>query len=215
MAQIENGSLQIGYWQGVPLRIHWSAPLGMLLLCGFRPVSWLGFLIIILVHELGHAWLIRRCGADPYAITLTGTGGECTWDDEYVTRDEAALVAWGGVLGQALLFVVALGLWTMFAPPVNSAAFELLSVLTGMNVVIMLLNLIPLPPLDGAEAWPPVVRRLRRTVRIAQREWRRHVRRELTVVTSEQLRPLDPQIEAQLDRLMSNLRDEARHPDKK
>lgn len=54
-------------------------------------------------------------------------------------------IAWGGVWAQTLV-LLALG-------PVVRADSLVASVVVGCNVAMMLVNLIPLVPFDGAEAW--------------------------------------------------------------
>src|SRR5262245_31795457 len=59
---MESGFLHLGRFRGVPLRMHVLAPLGALFFSGFRfePGAWLGFVLIILLHEIGHALLVMR-----------------------------------------------------------------------------------------------------------------------------------------------------------
>jgi hypothetical protein len=87
------------------------------------------------------------------SIDVTGFGGLCRWSGN-PTRFERAAIAWGGVLAQGVLLVGAValaftGVWAS-VPGGNLLGGALIYT----NLMIMGLNLIPLPPLDGAEAWP-------------------------------------------------------------
>ena len=105
----ENGYLTLGSPGGVPVRVHWTAPLGAVVLSGlsWRPGAWLGFLVLILAHELGHAALVKLNRLQVVEVMIHAIGGECRWYGN-ATEVQRSVVAWGGVLAQALLLVVAL-----------------------------------------------------------------------------------------------------------
>jgi len=153
----ERGYLQIGRIHGIPLRIHWTMPLGALLFSGFSfaPAFWVGFFVVVLVHELGHAMLARRFRLHVLAIDITGFGGLTRFAGSS-TRHERSVIAWGGVLAQALLLVLTLGVVFVTGPPSSWMLVQLVAVFTTANLFIIGLNLLPFPPLDGAQAWPLV-----------------------------------------------------------
>ena len=150
--RVRDGYFVIGHFRRAPIRIHWSMPLGAFVLCGFSfaPGAWLGFLILVLVHELGHALLAGAVGGHVFSIDVHAAGGSCDWTGE-VTMKQRAIVAWGGVLAQLAVLLTA-PLWSSVLP---SGGFggALTSTLTRTNLVLIALNLIPTPPFDGAEAW--------------------------------------------------------------
>ncbi len=76
---MEDGYLQLGTVRGVPIRLHWSTALGALFFSRFKfaPAFWLGFVLLVLVHEVGHAWVAQRLGHRALAIEVTGFGGLC------------------------------------------------------------------------------------------------------------------------------------------
>lgn len=147
------GFFRIGRFRGAPVLVHWSLPIAALVFGGFTldPVRWLGFVALVLVHELGHAILVRRIGDEVVAIKLHAFGGTCEWAG-YPTRAERALVAWGGVLAQAAVWLVATIVFAIL-PPVSGVLASVAYVLTTENLRLALFNLIPFPPLDGHEAW--------------------------------------------------------------
>lgn len=150
--------MNAGYWspgsiRGIPVRVHWTTPIGAFFFTGWslEPLAWAGFVVLILVHELGHAALMRRYGHRVQGIDVTGWGGVCRGVGAF-TPWQRAVVAWGGVLAQAGLLLVALGALALLGQ--GGASAVLAPVLVGMNLRLIAFNLLPLPPLDGAEAWP-------------------------------------------------------------
>jgi stage IV sporulation protein FB len=156
-----SGFIDIGRVRGMPLRVHWTTPIGVFLLSGFsfNPLVWIAILGLMIAHELGHAMLARRYRLRVVSIDVTPIGGVCRLEGD-PTVHEAAVVAWGGVLAQAVILVIAL----LVQPLVHVIAFGLLDgffdTLIRSNLVLMALNLLPVEPLDGAMAWR-VFRRFR------------------------------------------------------
>ena len=151
----ERGYLKVGRIRGIPLRIHWTMPFGALLFSGFTfaPAFWVGFFVVVLVHELGHAALVRRYRQQVLSVDITGFGGLTRWSGN-TTRTQRSVIAWGGVLAQLALLALAFGVAAVAGPPRSIVTAQLLSVFTMTNLWIIGLNLLPFPPLDGAEAWP-------------------------------------------------------------
>lgn len=157
--------------KGVPIRVHWTVPLVPLLFSGLRfaPGLWVGVLAVILLHELGHAFIVRRVGLVNLGIDLTGFGGMCRWTGE-PTPIQRAWVAWGGVLAQLVLFAGTLAAVLILGAPTEPWLADLVYAFTRANLFIAAFNLIPIAPLDGAEAWPLFGHLWRR--RQARRKWK-------------------------------------------
>lgn len=170
----QGGYLTLGRVKGVPIRFHWTLPLGMAWLGGFavRPGIWLGYLIVVLVHEAGHALLVRRYGLHVFGIDLHGLGGVCRHSPALHAKHDAT-IAWGGVLAQLVLYVVALLLSQVL--PVTIWTRQLMVVLLSTNLWLVLLNLLPLPGFDGAKAWrlPMMWLRGERRIPDPRESWRR------------------------------------------
>lgn len=152
---LSRGSWTIARLGGAPVRLHWSLPLGALFMSGFRfaPAYWLGFVLLILVHELGHALIVLRYRLQLMEIMVHGVGGYCSHAPARTAFQDAA-IAWGGVLLQLGAFVVA-ALWLLLAgPPTTQLGAELAYVLTRTNLFLVAINLLPFEPLDGRKAWP-------------------------------------------------------------
>jgi stage IV sporulation protein FB len=151
---LQGGYFQLGRWRGVPIRIHVLTPLGALLFTGFRfaPGAWVGFLLLVLLHEMGHALLVMRYRLRVSSIDLHAYGGICHWSGQ-ATEWERSVIAWGGVIAQVALLAVTVGTVVVVGLPRTMFVRELIEVFTRTNLWLMLINLAPFRPLDGAEAW--------------------------------------------------------------
>src|SRR3954468_1889184 len=128
-----------------PVRLHWSLLLGAALFSGLqpRPLLFAGYAALLAAHVLGHAIAVAGTRLRVEGAMLHGLGGELLGTGE-VSPLRRSVIALSGVLAQAALLATAL----LFAlPPDLHEAF------TRRNGVMLLLNLIPVRPLDGALAW--------------------------------------------------------------
>ncbi|MFM9060034.1 MAG: site-2 protease family protein, partial [Planctomycetaceae bacterium] len=137
-------------------------------------VIWIGVVLVsLLVHELGHALAFRNFG-QPAHVVLYHFGGlaiPTTWNRRHLRPLQRLLVSAAGPLAQLILaaLVIAglrLGGWIVpfpieavgrqlgfyegrpFASPL---VFALFTFLLEVNVFWPLLNLLPVPPLDGGQ----------------------------------------------------------------
>jgi Zn-dependent protease len=152
---VRSGYLTLGAWRGAPIRLHWTLPLGALLFGGFHyvPGFWVGFFLVVFIHEMGHAVLVRRYRGAVVSIDIHGLGGVCRWQGA-PSAIERAKIAWGGVLAQLVSYGLAIGALAVFGQPQTAFTFQLASAFLIANLWLIVINLIPVPPLDGAEAWP-------------------------------------------------------------
>lgn len=149
-----NGYFRVGRPAGVELRLHWSVPVGALIIGGlrFEPLLWLGFMLVIIVHELGHVALVRIMGHQLIGIELTGIGGQCRWRGSEGPL-EHAWIAWGGVLAQGVLLLVTLGAVGLWGRQPSAEWALLRHAFVEINLWVIAINLLPFPPFDGARAW--------------------------------------------------------------
>jgi Zn-dependent protease len=119
------------------LALYWA-------LYGFK--FGVGFVVLILVHELGHYIDIRRRGlpAD-MPVFLPGLGAYVRWDALGVTRQTRAAVSLAGPLAGLLGAAVCAYLW-------HRTGYGLWAILAKVSAVLNILNLIPVWILDGAKA---------------------------------------------------------------
>jgi stage IV sporulation protein FB len=128
-----------------PLRLHWSLLLGLVLFCAPQPrvVLALGYLAILVAHVLGHALAVAGTALRVEGVFLHALGGELLGTGE-VSAVRRSVIALSGVLAQGALLALAL---SVALPGEWTEAF------VRRNGVMLLLNLIPVKPLDGALAW--------------------------------------------------------------
>lgn len=152
---------RLGKWRGIPVSLHWTV---LIALPWFyyqtrsvpaTAISLAAFFFLLIAHEIGHAAvaLWRNVGVDE--IELFFIHGLCRHEEPYHEKDDV-LIAWGGVAAQLVVLVIAYGTNMVLAtlsPFTHQIASPLFRVLIETNVVIMILNLIPVAPLDGAKAW--------------------------------------------------------------
>lgn len=150
----ENGYFKLFRVRGVPVRMFWLTPLVLWMLAELRfiPGWWIGILTVILLHELGHAAAVWAFKGEVLAVDLLPFGGECSWRGQ-VTPTQRAIIAWGGVSAQAVLWACATIALIWFTPH-GSFQWHLVRAFTSTNLYLIGLNLLPVRPLDGAEAWP-------------------------------------------------------------
>ena len=70
-------------------------------------------------------------------------------------------------MAQAALLLATVGAIAIVGPPRTMFAREIVEVFTRTNLWLMLCNLLPFPPLDGAEAWK-IVGELRHSMGLGQ-----------------------------------------------
>lgn len=147
---------------GVPILVHWSVPAIalLLLIAGSRhlPIMSAGviaYLVILLIHELGHQRVAEWRGCKVVAIHIYPIHGDCTYNLPGSRWDDG-LIAWGGVAAQ---LIVAAPLF-VFAKVVGStglASLDVAIVVLGVySPIIAAFNLLPISTLDGRKAWPIV-----------------------------------------------------------
>lgn len=148
------GYFRVGHLAGVVLRLHWSLPVGALVFGGLRlePVFWLVYLGVVILHVLGHAALVKALGFEVVGMDLAGFGGQCRFRGG-ADGLEHAIIAWGGVLAQSLLLIIALSVTLAFGPATSHAGGLVERACIQSNLWIIAMNALPFAPFDGARAW--------------------------------------------------------------
>ncbi len=143
-----------GRIRGVELRLHFSVLVGVLIGCLHRFAAGLvlSYLAIVLAHELGHAVLVKAAGARVTGIDLSPLAGQCKWDGQ-VSKTWRALIAWGGVLAQLVIFAATVVVLKLRGFPGPGLFDGLAWGFTIENGLVMFINLLPVEPLDGFKAW--------------------------------------------------------------
>jgi Zn-dependent protease len=181
-------SWRLGQWRGIPISLHWTVFIGIpWFLYQTRSlldtaIAFVAFFFLLLAHELGHAAVALWRQVEVDKIQLFFLHGYCSHEPPDHELDDV-LIAWGGVAAQFVVLVIALGadvLLATFSPFAGALASPLLRVLIGTNVFIMIVNLIPVAPLDGAKAWRilPIVAEWAKETKWAHELRRRKAARE-------------------------------------
>lgn len=185
------GAITLFRYRGIPIRAHWSLPLVALMMGGLRlaPGAWLGWLLVVMLHEMGHAFWALHYRMEVQEILLHGLGGHCRYVGAPSPR-QRAVVAWGGVLAQAILFAIVWPL-SVLVPAHDLFFADLYEVLLGRNLSVALFNLIPIAPLDGAEAWKLLPMLVRREPKVEPRDVARARRSVAPRTLGEAIGPVD------------------------
>jgi hypothetical protein len=148
------GYLTLFRIRGVPVKAHWSIPLVALFMSGFRflPGVWVGVVLLILWHEIGHLFFVLRYGLRAMSVEVNGFGGLCRYTGT-PTPVQRSVIAWGGVVFQMIALVAALIIGNFVVEPESAFGTQLYDTFFRLNLLLAGLNLIPIPPFDGAEAW--------------------------------------------------------------
>ncbi|MFC7247717.1 site-2 protease family protein [Catellatospora aurea] len=164
-------TLRLGTIAGIPVGVHWSVLLIMLLLGqglatavlpagapgGSTGAYWIVALAVtvlflgsLLAHELSHAIVARHYGVSVRRITLWLLGGMAELESEPPHARADLLVALAGPLaslGAAALFGAAAG--GLYLTGLAPLAWVALAWLALVNAVLAVFNLLPGAPLDG------------------------------------------------------------------
>ncbi|MEU1941131.1 site-2 protease family protein [Streptomyces sp. NPDC020125] len=165
-----NGSVRVGHVLGVPLRMHWSVPVLIIVLAyglghqtlpawtpgrsgtAYALASVVGAVLLmgsLLMHEAAHAVAARRKGVSVEDVTLWALGGMTK-----MGRPRTAGVAfWVAVIGPLTSLVIGgvalgagIGLHTLTGWGVPTAVLIWLG---WANLLLGVFNLLPAAPLDG------------------------------------------------------------------
>jgi stage IV sporulation protein FB len=153
-----NWSWKIGTLFRIPVRLHVS-----MLIFPFIAFSWVegsglpqlltaaGLTLLlfgsIVAHELGHALTARRFGVHTLDIVLTPIGGMARIVDMPSTPRHEIVIAVAGPIVSLAIGVTALA--ALFLLPLPALALDGLGILTWINLMLGLFNLIPALPMDG------------------------------------------------------------------
>ena len=161
------GFYSIGHFKGAPIRLHWTFALALfVVLLSSHEYFWfnrvagalcliLPYLLLTLVHELGHAYVAHRRGLQVIALEIYPVHGRCIYQMPHYEMDHV-MVAWAGVTAQAILLLPALAASLLLKTlpfELQPYAGSVLSILITINLVSIVFNLLPFDGLDGKTAW--------------------------------------------------------------
>jgi stage IV sporulation protein FB len=111
-----------------------------------------GYYGVILLHECGHMIAAQRRGSVVSSIELYPIWGLTHFTEPH-SRFDYCVIAWGGVLAQAIVGVPIVVYLEIFGTTRFQSLNTIMAIFGYFNLVIAIFNLIPLRPLDGAIAW--------------------------------------------------------------
>ncbi len=143
--KMENNALSIGSVIGIPIRLHVSLLIAVLVLSLVSGLSFLAILILavgifgsIALHELGHSVVARAKGGYIHEIVLYPFGGAAKISNIPKRPVDEIMVALAGPAVSLLL--------ALFFRQINS---ELSYVLSYINAMLFFFNILPVFPMDG------------------------------------------------------------------
>jgi Zn-dependent protease len=164
MATIQNGSFRLFRFAGVDVFVHWSWFVAAMFEINYRSkdyssLSWnaleyLALFLIVLLHEYGHALACKQVGGTANRIMLWPLGGVA-----YVMPPQRpGAVLWSIAAGPLVNVVLVVVLFVLGVTSALSGgeqtmpdAHRFVAALLGINVLLLIFNLLPIYPLDGGQ----------------------------------------------------------------
>lgn len=153
--------LQFFSYLSAPINLHFSIVLAVLYFMTvkgmvFGLVASIAYLGLIILHEMGHAFFVKKYNHELEEIRIYPIHGVCFYhvDEGWLTE---TLIFAGGLLVQLVVFIV----WMIIMSSINAlnlyALENLLSpisyIFIKINLITMIINLLPIQGLDGYELW--------------------------------------------------------------
>jgi len=158
----------IGNLAGVPIFLHWSAFVLVLMVWGGSSGGGVEYILLVLIalivavilHELGHGLMAKALGAHGITITLWAFGGLCSSrrDSERIGR-EIAIVAAGPAVSLALWLGSGIAFeqlrihspGVLVGPQGLSLLGQGLLISEMVNKSLFIFNMMPIFPMDGGQ----------------------------------------------------------------
>jgi Zn-dependent protease len=169
--RMEGRRFAAGRFRGVPVFVHWTvlallvaALPGLSFLPFFGAVGLIAYGALVVLHEGGHVVVAQAMGCRVHSMEIGAIHG-VTIHDAPVLERQAVAIAWAGVVAQVIVGVPVWAWLHGFAGRAAHLVGPALVVLGPVNAAVAIVNLLPIPGLDGAMAWR-VFRRRRRAFRV-------------------------------------------------
>jgi Zn-dependent protease len=160
--------LYLGHFGSIPLFVHWSALLLVILCWMWAPAGntqWIIALtlltclvVAIVSHEFGHGIVAKWCGATGISITIWALGGVCTSQRNQRPSRELLILAAGPavnflIVGLVLALRHGLDAWSPAWLSGQTAVWVGLWLESAylVNLALGIFNLLPIFPLDGGQ----------------------------------------------------------------
>lgn len=158
------GRLQVATVRGVPVYVHWSLPLGGLIVAAIGGVGVAGaascslaFAALIALHEFGHFAAARALGLKVFAVDIAGFSGACSVQVPRSAR-HTFLVYSAGLAAQVVVLLLTVAAVALLDPPRSQVGRGIVGTFTFANLYLIAVNLIPFKtrggmPTDGKVLW--------------------------------------------------------------
>jgi Zn-dependent protease len=160
------------------------------------PIFVLTLLLLVLFHELGHAYICNRLKVKVYKIDISFLMGVCTYERPYYELEDI-YISWGGILAQLIILVIAFISIQSYLilnniPDLrysdNDVLILISHVLIKLNIFIIFINLVPVKGLDGYFAWKIIRNITLSSFFMVLKNWKKNKRRkEKLKVSSEKI----------------------------
>ena len=107
---------------------------------------------MLFFHEWGHVIAAHKRGSEVLSVKLYPIFGLTQFETPW-SRFDHCVIAWGGVLAQMVVALPLVAWVAVFGYTRFDAINAVLAILGFFSLGIVVFNLLPFPPLDGATAW--------------------------------------------------------------
>ncbi|MFZ4507748.1 MAG: site-2 protease family protein [Fimbriimonas sp.] len=159
--RILNWSLPVGKLFDIPIRLHISLVFFLIPVFVGGLEWWISLEYVVLVvlsilaHELGHGLMAKHYNLSGLSIMLHGFGGFATSEGVRSWRQDLAIILAGPAVTFALGTICLIVGFAGQSAQVGSGAyyqFFIIKSLGDLNILLGIVNLIPLLPFDGGQA---------------------------------------------------------------
>ena len=123
-------------------------PIFFLLLIWFiisgRILSFFSFILVLIIHEIGHYIFAKKLGYKLSKFRLLPFGAELNYTEQLFESRDEVLIAFAGPIFNIIFSVINVCLWWIFP-----SLYSLSSELVFESTMLALINLLPAYPLDG------------------------------------------------------------------
>lgn len=126
-------------------KIHWSFfLLGLFLIYFGKGLLFFCYLITVILHEMGHAFVGKQLGYKLNVISLLPYGASLSGNNAPFKPKDEIFIAIAGPIVNILLLVFTIALWWLFPD-----LYSFTTTFAIANLSTLLFNLLPVFPLDG------------------------------------------------------------------
>jgi Zn-dependent protease len=129
---------------------------------------------MMFIHEWGHVIAARRRGSRVSSVKLYPIFALTCFETPW-SRFDHCIIAWGGVLAQMAVALPLVAWVAVFGYTRFEAVNAAVAILGFFSLGLVVINLLPFPPLDGATAWgivPAAIARARANRKPRPSSWR-------------------------------------------